>query len=163
MIQVSTNLPIEGVELIKEFENCYLKAYPDPRTGGKPITIGWGTTVRWDGGEWELGDSISQCEADSIFRYQLTFSYLATLAKKIPYWTEMNVFQQGALLCFAYNMGKDFFGSDGFDTISRNLRQKNWSEVPDTLTMYYNPGSNVQNGLKRRRIAEGYLWSKSAN
>jgi lysozyme len=28
--------------LIKEFEGCRLNAYPDPLSGGLPITIGWG-------------------------------------------------------------------------------------------------------------------------
>ena len=32
--------------------------------------------------------------------------------------------------------------------------------VPKTLEMYRNPGSNVEKGLLRRRIAEGTLWSK---
>ncbi|HYX19157.1 MAG TPA: lysin, partial [Nostoc sp.] len=39
-----TKLPTPGLILIKEFEGCNLHAYPDPRTGGKPITIGWGAT-----------------------------------------------------------------------------------------------------------------------
>lgn len=30
----------KGITLIKEFEGCSLKAYPDPGTGGDPWTIG---------------------------------------------------------------------------------------------------------------------------
>ena len=33
-----------GIDLIKEFEGCHLKAYPDPKTGGDPWTIGFGAT-----------------------------------------------------------------------------------------------------------------------
>ena len=71
----------------------------------------------------------------------------------------MNVNQRGALLSFAYNLGSGFYNSIGFNTISRNLSQKNWRAIPETLKLYRNPGSNVEAGLLRRRIAEGKLWS----
>ena len=72
----------------------------------------------------------------------------------------MNDNQKGALLSFAYNLGARFYGSSGFNTISKVLRNKEWSSVPDTLKMYRNPGSNVEVGLLRRRGAEGRLWVK---
>jgi lysozyme len=37
----------------------------------------------------------------------------------------MNENQQGALLSFAYNLGARFYGSSGFNTITRVLRIKN--------------------------------------
>jgi hypothetical protein len=43
------DVPMMGIKLIKEFEGCHLKAYPDPLSGGLPITIGWGTTRKKDG------------------------------------------------------------------------------------------------------------------
>jgi GH24 family phage-related lysozyme (muramidase) len=79
--------------------------------------------------------------------------------RKIPYWSEMNDNQRGALLSFAYNLGAGFYGSRGFNTITTNLSQKNWKAVPETLKLYRNPGSNVEVGLLRRRAAEGKLWS----
>ncbi len=30
-------MPMMGIKLIKEFEGCHLKAYPDPLTGGLPF------------------------------------------------------------------------------------------------------------------------------
>jgi GH24 family phage-related lysozyme (muramidase) len=39
------------------------------------------------------------------------------------------------------------------------LKNKEWSKVPDALYLYHNPGTNVAEGLKRRRVAEGKLWS----
>jgi lysozyme len=71
----------------------------------------------------------------------------------------MNANQRGALLSFAYNLGAGFYNSSNFNTISRNLREKNWKAIPDTLKLYRNPGSNVEAGLLRRRVAEGKLWS----
>jgi lysozyme len=145
--------------LIKEFEGCHLKAYPDPKTGGAPITIGWGTTRRPEGSGFILGQFITQQQADEYLMYDVEYRFLPAL-QKIPYWSEMNDNQRGALLSFAYNLGAGFYNGSGFNTISRNLREKNWEAIPKTLEMYRNPGSNVEKGLLRRRIAEGALWSK---
>ena len=68
--------------------------------------------------------------------------------------------QKCALISFAYNLGSGFYGTTGFETISRELREKDWAAVPDALLLYRNPGSNVEAGLKRRRIAEGDIWGR---
>lgn len=150
-------LPESGINLIKEFEGCHLKAYYDPLTGGLPITIGWGSTRRKDGTRFMIGNTITQDEADDLLYFQLRREYLPAL-QKIPYWNEMSENQQGALLSFAYNLGANFYGSSGFNTISKNLREKDWKAIPKTLELYRNPGSSVEAGLLRRRIAEGKLW-----
>jgi len=154
----SGKLPSAGVELIKEFEGLHLEAYPDPMTGSLPITIGWGSTKDTDGSPFELGDKISKDRADALFETQLKNEYLSVIENKIPYWDEMNDNQHGALLSFAYNLGANFYGSSGFNTISRILREKEWHKVPDALYLYRNPGTSVEAGLARRRIAEGNLW-----
>jgi lysozyme len=61
-------------------------------------------------------------------------------------------------LSFSYNLGANFYGSSDFNTITRVLREKKWNEVPKALELYRNPGTNVEKGLLRRRIAEGALW-----
>lgn len=157
--QVSTKLPMCGVELIKEFEGCHLKAYNDPRTGGKPITIGWGTTRKRDGSPWYLGETISQQEADELFIYQLETSYLPDLMK-IPCWGELNPHQQGALLSFGYNLGSKFYGASNFESMTRVLKNKDWANIRETFIKYRNPGSNVETGLRRRREAEAELFLK---
>ena len=151
-------LPIPGIKLIKKFEGCHLKAYPDPLSGGLPITIGWGSTRKKNGTPFKLGDVITQKEADELLITQCESQFLPSLSK-IPYWREMNDNQRGALLSFAYNLGAGFYGGSNFNTITRNLREKNWTAIPKTLEMYCNPGSNVEAGLLRRRKEEGKLWS----
>lgn len=153
------SVPQNGIYLIKQFEDCSLKAYPDPKTGGAPITIGWGSTKRKDGTRFIMGNTITQKEADELFDYQIQNEFLPAL-KKIPYWGEMNANQQGAILSFAYNLGANFYGSPDFNTITKVLKNKEWSKVPEALKLYRNPGSNVEEGLLRRRKAEGVLWSK---
>ena len=146
-----------GIDLIKKFEGCHLKAYPDPLSGGLPITIGWGSTRKKNGTPFKLGDTITQKEADELLIAQCENQFLPSLSK-IPYWKEMNDNQRGALLSFAYNLGAGFYGGSGFNSITRNLSEKNWAAIPKTLEMYRNPGSNVEAGLLRRRKAEGKLW-----
>lgn len=106
-----------------------------------------------------MGRTITKKYADSLLLFDLENRFLPFL-QKIPYWSEMNDNQRGALLSFAYNLGADFYGSGGFNTITSRLRNKEWGLVPDALCLYRNPGSNVEVGLLRRRKAEGSLWSK---
>jgi lysozyme len=154
---VTGNLPLSGVKLIKEFEGCYLNAYPDPLTGGKPITIGWGCTKKRDGSDWKLGDKITQQEADDLLIIQLENKYLPAL-QKIPIWNELNANQQGALLSFGYNLGANFYGNSNFQSITNVLTNKQWDKIEETLIKYRNPGSKVEAGLRRRRAAEAKLF-----
>jgi lysozyme len=150
-------VPLVGVNLIKEFEGCHLEAYPDPLTGGLPITIGWGSTRDQNGKPFKLGTKISQQTADDLLISQIRNEFLPPLTQ-IPYWNQMNMNQRSALLSFAYNLGANFYGSSGFNTITRVLKNKQWNKVPDALYLYRNPGTNVESGLARRRKAEGKLW-----
>jgi lysozyme len=152
-------IPEAGIKLIKEFEGCHLKAYYDPLTGRLPITIGWGSTRRKDGSRFMIGNIITQEEADDLLYFQLRREFLPAL-QKIPYWGEMNDNQRGSLLSFSYNLGAGFYGSSDFNSITRVLKNKEWDKVPEALELYRNPGTSVENGLRRRRIAEGTLWSK---
>jgi GH24 family phage-related lysozyme (muramidase) len=70
----------------------------------------------------------------------------------------MNDKMRGSLLSFAYNLGADFYNSSGFNSITKVLKNKEWNKVPETLKLYRNPGTDIEAGLLRRRIAEGKLW-----
>jgi GH24 family phage-related lysozyme (muramidase) len=74
----------------------------------------------------------------------------------------MLVTQQSALISFAYNLGANFYGKAGFETITARLREKAWANVPAALKLYRNPGTSAEAGLLRRRTAEGALWSQNA-
>jgi lysozyme len=154
-------IPKQALDLIKEFEGCYLRAYPDPLTGDKPITIGWGCTKKLDGSNWTLGEHISQEKADSLLINQLERDYWEPLTR-IPTWDKLNDNQKSAILSFAYNLGSGFFGRDGFNSITRLLNSpmlwKNNSEVTRIFTLYCNPGTNVEDGLRRRRNSEAILF-----
>lgn len=150
-------IPNPGVELIKTFEGLRLEAYPDPLTGGLPITIGWGSTRKRDGSPFQLGERITQEEADELLKWQLEREFLPPL-RRIPDWPQLNEKQQGAILSFAYNLGANFYGASGFETISRVLREQDWKAIEQALVLYRNPGTNVEEGLLRRRLMEAKVF-----
>jgi lysozyme len=112
-----------------------------------------------NGNPFYLGQRISQMEADNLLINQIKTEFIPKLSK-IPYWSEMNDKMKSAILDFGYNLGANFYGVSGFNTITRVLKEKKWNEVPAALELYINPGSNVELGLLRRRKREGLLWSE---
>ena len=151
----------DALKLIQQFEGCHLDAYPDPLSGGEPWTIGWGTTRYSDGRKVEKGGKINRVEADMLLRQEVD-RIAAKLRETVPHWREMADHQQCALVSFAYNLGGGFYGSSGFETISRELADRAWDNVPAAMLLYRNPGTNVEAGLLRRRQAEGRLWGEAA-
>ena len=148
-----------AIKLIKDFEGCHLSAYPDPLSGGDPWTIGYGTT-RYSGGvPVKRGDKITVIEADMLLRLEID-RIAEKLRTTVPHWKAMYDNQRSALVSFAYNLGAGFYGSAGFETISRCLRERDWAVVPVALELYRNPGTNVEAGLLRRRRAESELWGR---
>jgi GH24 family phage-related lysozyme (muramidase) len=150
-----------AIALVKEFEGCHLSAYPDPLSGGDPWTIGYGTTRYQHGAKVQRGDKITVIEADLLLRQEID-RIAAKLATTVPHWKAMDDNQRSALVSFAYNLGPDFVGLAGFETITRCLRDRDWAAVPAAMELYRNPGTNVEAGLLRRRRAEGKLWGSHA-
>lgn len=146
--------------LVQQFEGCRFAAYPDPGTGGDPWTIGWGSTTYGDGSAVRPGDRIDQAKADQLLNARLQRDW-QILAGQIPGWGRMRPGQQACLVSFAYNVGVGFYGSGGFGTISRALSSQDWASVPGALMLYVNPGTSVEAGLRRRRTAEGTIWTKA--
>ena len=150
-----------AIKLIKEFEGCHLSAYPDPLHGWEVATIGYGTTRYSDGRKVQQGDKITVIDADQLLRVEVE-RIAEKLRATIPFWSAMSTSKQCSLISFAYNLGAGFYGSAGFETISKCLRDKDWARVPAVMELYRNPSSSVEAGLLRRRRAEGALWAKNA-
>ena len=146
--------------LIREYEGFESTAYPDPATGDKPWTLGWGFTSLNDA-IIKKGDSISREDADALLDNWIETKVVPALAKTVPGWKTLPVARQNALVSFAWNVGWHFCGSSDFVTISRCLRESDYDAVPAAMMLYINPGSNVEAGLRRRREAEGKLWGIS--
>ncbi|MEI8251343.1 MAG: C39 family peptidase [Synechococcus sp. ELA057] len=155
----SERMIAQAADLIASFEGFRGQAYPDPASGGDPWTIGYGVTTL-NGRPVMAGETISQAEARRLL-LQGVRDCAGHLATRIPHWGEMSPEQHCALLSFAWNLGRNFYGDgEDFATISRALRNRDWQAVPQALCLYINPGSRVSAGLLKRRQAEGVLWNQ---
>ena len=138
-----------GINLIKEFEGCYLTAYYD---SAGVITIGYGTTNsdrEITGTTITEGMTISQATADSWLQQSLDRKY-GPLVNKYDskyHWTQ-NEFD--ALISFAYNIGN-------IDQLTANgTRDKN--TIANMMPEYCHAGGQKLDGLVRRRMAEKALF-----
>jgi lysozyme len=141
------------LDLMKEFEGLRLEAYPDPGTGGEPITIGYGTTARAGVGITpKLGMRITKAEAEEYFRRTLVkFADEIRPAIKRP----INENQFGAFMSLAYNIGPGAFKR------SSALRKFNAGDIAgaaDAILLFNKAGGKVMRGLQRRREAERALF-----
>ena len=143
-----------AVKLIKDFEGLRLEAYADPLHGWAVPTIGYGSTHGV-----KRGDRITQSQADAMLAAEVE-RVSDKLAHSVPAWKEMSAKQKGALLSFSFNLGPNWYGAKGFETLSKRIREKDWKAVPAALELYRNPGTSAEAGLLRRRKAEGALWAE---
>lgn len=150
-------VPPQCVDIIAEFEGFRPVPYLCP--AGVP-TIGYGNTFYADGRKVQMSDAaITEPQAKTMLVVVIEKDFWDVLKNTIPNWEAMNDNQRSALTSFAFNLGAHFFGNPGFNTISAVLRDRAWDEVPSALLLYRNPGSPFEEGLRRRREAEGKLWN----
>jgi len=140
-----------GERLIKSFEGLELEAYPDPGTGGKPITIGYGATEDMLGQPFSLGDSITQAEADELFDKD-TDRFEAAVEKLAPKATDN---QFAAMVSLAYNVGDGAFAKS---TLLRKHNAGDHEGAAAEFKRWNRSGGRVLKGLTRRRLAEEKLY-----
>ena len=145
----------DGERLIKSFEGLELEAYPDPGTGGEPITIGYGATRDMNGRPFQLGDRITIAQAERLFDKD-TDRFEAAVEKLAP---AANDNQFAALVSFAYNVGE---GEGGLAT-STMLKLHNAGDYEGAAKEFarwkYSNGRPMK-GLIRRRAEEAALYRK---
>lgn len=134
--------------LVKRFEGLSLKAYPDPATGGEPITIGYGHT-----GGIHLGTIWTQDEADTalmddLHRFGATVS---TLLGGAP--TKQCQFD--ALTSWIFNVGA---GAAATSTLLRMHIAGNFAGAGDQFLRWNKAAGRVMPGLVKRREAERALY-----
>lgn len=148
-----------GAKLIKSFEGCKLTAYPDPKTGGDPWTIGWGHTGR----DVKKGMTITQQQADDLFRQDVApFENIVNDGIKVS----LTQGQFDAMVSIVFNVGQGGSAKDGImhlksgnpSTLVRKLNAGDYQGAADEFPKWCSPGSNVEAGLKRRRNAERAMF-----
>lgn len=139
-----------GLDLIKSFEGCQLKAYRCP---AGVWTIGWGTTEKVNGVKPHAGMVITQDQADKLLIDHLSTYENAVNKLNAP----LNQNQFDALVSFCYNLGPYIFNGNLLNAIN----SKNWTSVADQILLYNRGGGKVLSGLVRRRKAERELFLKA--
>ncbi|CAI0726671.1 lysozyme [Serratia grimesii] len=133
----------KGRDFIKGFESLRLVAYPDPATGGKPWTIGWGHTKGV-----KPGDRITQEQAEQFLSDDLSvFELTVNSAIKRP----MTQNQFDAMVSLAFNIGgPEFVGS----TLVKKFNAGDVLGAADQFPRWKFGKGKVMPGLVRRRAAE---------
>ncbi|HFJ4329509.1 lysozyme [Serratia liquefaciens] len=133
----------KGRDFIKGFEDLRLVAYPDPGTGGKPWTIGWGHTKGV-----KQGDCITQEQAEQFLSDDLAvFELTANSAIKRP----MTQNQFDAMVSLAFNIGGSAFAGS---TLVKKFNAGDAKGAADEFPKWKNSGGKIMPGLVKRRAAE---------
>ena len=149
-----------AVNLIKGFEGVETQAYLD--AVGIP-TICSGLTRYPNGAPVRMGDVCNRAVCSRYLEDMLRNEYIPPLFA-IPGWSDFGPRRQAVLISFAWNLGANFYGNTGFETISSVLdegskKPEAYSKMPDALNLYVKANGVELEGLKIRRRQEGELWN----
>lgn len=142
------NISADGLRVLKYFESCRLDAYPDPATGGEPITIGWGHTQAG----LKLGDKITQAEADALLAGRLADEFDPGVRRMLVRDPAQGQFD--AMVCWAYNVG---LAAAASSTLVRLFNIGSAGVAEQFHRWDKSAGKSVW-GLRRRRAAEKALY-----
>ena len=133
----------KGIELIKSFEGCYLKAYWD--RWGKVYTIGYGHT----GKDVFKGLKITHQQAENLLKQDVKrFENYVNNQKYVP--LKLNQNQFDALVSFSFNMGQK--------NLKELVGKNSLSKIANDLLLYKYSGGKILRGLIRRGEAEKRLF-----
>lgn len=143
-MKLSTN----GLQLIKKFEGCKLKAYKCP---AGIWTIGYGST----GPHVEEGKVITQQVADNLLFEDVERFERQIDSLKLP--LKQNQFD--ALVSFSFNLG---FGSLLKSTLLKKIKAGDFKQAKLEFLKWNKAGGKELAGLTKRREAESKLFAGEA-
>lgn len=135
----------KGIELIKKFEGCKLKAYLCP---ANVWTIGYGNTYYENLVKVKAGDVITQARADELL-LSLLPKYEAIVKKYAK--VELTQNQFDALVSFCWNCGYS-------ETLFRLVNLKSIEIGRWWQSHYITGGGIILQGLVKRRLEESKLF-----
>jgi len=138
-----------ALTLIKKFEGCKLTAYPDPGTGGKPITIGWGSTSDPQGRPISMGATWTQGQADARLAAHV-LEFAAGVDKALD-GAPATAMQKGAMVSLAYNIGVGAFTGS---TLLKKHKAADYDGAAAQFPAWNKSGGRVMQGLVNRRASE---------
>ena len=144
----------KGIDIIKEFEGCRLKAYKD--AVGIP-TIGYGHTKGV-----KMGDTITQAQAEKLLKDDL-----AAYEKKVDKYNDTYHFNQNqfdALVSFTMNHNEHFwieYKSSAMKDIRNYVINKKYSKkkTKRIFCQYCYSDGRYSSGLKKRRKREATIFN----
>lgn len=149
-----THVNQAAFDLIKQFEGLRLAAYPDPATGGEPITIGFGTTAAAGVGIIpRLGMTITEAQAEGYLRLAVD-GLAAHVGAMILRPVTDNQF--GACVSLAYNIG---LGNFAKSSVLRKINIGDMKGAAGSFALWNRASGREMAGLTRRRAAEAKLFS----
>lgn len=146
--------------LVKPFEGYHrrlpdggCRAYPDPGTGGKPWTIGYGSTGASIGPDttWTLE------QAENALEEHLEGFLKALLVMSPVLMKPKNFWRLVAILSFVYNCG---LGNYRISTLKKRVDAEDWQGASEQILKWNKTAGRVLAGLTRRRKAESLLLLK---
>ena len=136
-----------GIELIKKYEGCVLKAYKCP---SGVWTIGYGHT-----NGVKSGMQITKAQALDYLKQDLSiYEKAVTKYVKVP----LNQNQFDALVSFSFNCGA---GALKTSTLLQKLNSSNYNGAANEFLKWNKSNGKVLNGLVRRREEEKELFLKT--
>ena len=145
-----------ALDLIKRSEGWVNHAYPDPGTGGEPLTIGYGHTSAAGAPRVTAGMTISLEEGDAILQSDLK-AVEASVDRLVT--VPLNENQRGALVSFVFNVGSSSFATS---TLLRKLNARDYNGAVAEFARWNHAGNTVLPGLTTRRAAEAKLFTTPA-
>lgn len=147
----------EGKKFIKLWEKKEYKAYPDPKTGGAPWTIGYGHT----GPDVKPGMVWNDLTIEQAFEKDVAVAegQLNTLLKTLKPGVEISQGLYDALLSFGFNCGFDIDADTkaeglGDSTLLKCVLNGNFAAAYVEFEKWVSKGTPAEKGLRRRRYGE---------
>ncbi len=137
----------DGIDLLKEYESCRLKAFI-PVTGDPP-TIGFGRTSGV-----KMGDTCTQAQAEEWLKQDIQVFERGVLALCTLH---PNDNELAAMTCLAYNVG---LGNFKKSTVLKAHNRGDIQSASRAFGLFNKAHGKVLAGLTRRRASEAALYLK---
>ena len=141
-----------ALPLVRKWEGLKLKAYPDPGTGGKPWTVGYGAT----GPDIGPGTVWTLAKAETWLLNRLTHDALRIDGMVKP---ELAPNEMAALVSLAYNIG---LANLERSTLLRKLNAGDRKGAAAEFVRWNRAGGREMRGLTNRRNDERKLFEGKA-
>ena len=140
-----------GIELIKHFEGLRLTAY---LCSGGITTIGYGSTFYPDGSKVNLGDIISEQQANELLME--TLSQFERVVNELLDGIPVNQNQFDALVSFAFNLGTESLAQSTL--LNKVKSNHNDTSIAYEFGRWVLASGQIINGLVIRRRKEAELY-----